>query len=102
MDWSIKRAKSTCKGNKKIIISVKEADTPKRITDVAECARNCRGTSPIFFFGSGDGCSIHGCMCQCELVMYPDAYCEIMRTNHGDLYQFDKGKLEDYMNCIFK
>ena len=94
VDWSIKHVNSKCVGNEKRVISTKEANTKKRITDIAECARSCKGYSPLFFFGSESGCTIYGCICQCELVTYPDESCSIEADNNGGLYIFDKGKIK--------
>ena len=89
VDWHIDIVNYKCDGNNKITISTKDADTKKRITNIAECAKNCRGHS-LFLFGSGsEGCTVHGCDCHCELVGND---CKELDNERGvTMYRFDKG-----------
>ena len=92
VDWHIRKVNYKCAGNNKITISTKESDSNERITDIAECAKNCRGHSLIFAFGSGsEGCSIYGCDCHCELDTNDCSGLE--KENGVTMYRFDKGKI---------
>ena len=92
VDWHIRMVDSKCLENNRITISTKDGDSKERITDIAECANNCRGHSLIFAFGSGsEGCSIHGCECHCELVTND---CKRFSIENGiSSYRFDKGEI---------
>ena len=86
-----------CKDYAKIVISTKEPDTKMRITHLEECASHCRGISTTFGFGIGvQGCSVHGCNCQCELDTHDDGSCKsnaVEWSNGMALYRFDQGEM---------
>ena len=86
VDWRKRFSDRRCKGNR-ITMSTTYSNTKTRITNLAECAKKCRGFSSYFTFGSH--CTIYGCECHCEMS---DGYCTLETANGLNIYQFDRGK----------
>ena len=97
VDWRLWISDVKCRG-RKITVSTKDSTTKIRITTLAECAKNCRGTSSLFTFGRH--CSIHGCDCECEIDADSDGSCNLQGVSKDEgieLYKFDKGKYKSMM-----